>query len=358
MQKERVLVGISGGVDSALCANLLKEAGYDVVCAMMKIYDGAQISNAQNSCYGTDKSKDVEDAKKICEKLGVEFHLIDCTQEFQERVFKKFRNEYLSGRTPNPCVMCNANVKFGAFLEKAKAQGVKFDKFATGHYARIEFDEKSGRFLLKRGKNEKKDQSYFLYRLTQEKLSKIIFPLGTYRKEETRELASEKKIIVAKKPDSQDFFDGDMTELFCVEPKIGNIVDSSGKILGQHEGIFNYTIGQRKGLKVAYSEPLYVLELNKEKNEVIAGTKAETYYKGLYAEDMNWIAFENLEGEIKAQCKIRSAGAMIGCTVKNTNNGVEVLFNEPQASIAPSQAVVFYDNDIVLGGGTITAGIK
>ncbi len=358
MQKEKVLVGISGGVDSALCANLLKEAGYDVVCAMMRIYDGAQISNAQNSCYGTDKTKDIEDAKKICEKLGVEFHLIDCTKEFQERVFEKFKNEYLSGRTPNPCVMCNANVKFGAFLEKAKAKGIQFDKFATGHYARIEFDEKTGRYLLKRGKNEKKDQSYFLYRLTQEKLSKILFPLGGYEKQETRELASEKEIIVAKKPDSQDFFDGDMTELFNVEPEVGNIVDSSGKILGKHEGIFNYTIGQRKGLKVAYSEPLYVLELNKEKNEVIAGVKAETYYRGLLAGDMNWIAFDELKGEIKAQCKIRSAGAMIDCAVKNTNDGVEVVFSEPQASIAPSQAVVFYEGDVVLGGGTIVAGVK
>ncbi len=358
MQKERVLVGISGGVDSALCASLMKDAGYDVICAMMKIYDGAQISNAQNSCYGTDKSADIEDARKICEKLGLEFHLIDCTEDFQELVFDEFKNEYLSGRTPNPCVMCNSRVKFGAFLDRAKAQGIQFDKFATGHYARIEFDEKSGRYLLKRGKNEKKDQSYFLYRLTQEKLSKILFPLGGYEKQETRDMAEDKEISVAKKPDSQDFFDGNMTELFSVEPKVGNIVDSSGKILGEHQGIFNYTIGQRKGLKVAYSEPLYVLELNKEKNEVIAGTKAETYYKGLMADDLNWIAFNELEGEMRAQCKIRSAGSMLDCVVKNAGAKVEVIFDEPQASIAPSQAVVFYKDDIVLGGGTITVGIK
>lgn len=358
MQKERVLVGISGGVDSALCANLLQDEGYEVVCAMMKIYDGAQISNAQNSCYGTDKSQDIEDARKICEKLGVEFHLIDCTQDFQELVFDEFRNEYLSGRTPNPCVMCNSKVKFGAFIERVRAQGIKFDKFATGHYARIEFDENSGRYILKRGKNEKKDQSYFLYRLKQEQLAKILFPLGGYEKQETRDMAQEKEIVVAKKPDSQDFFDGNMTELFGVKPEVGNIVDSKGKILGQHEGIFNYTIGQRKGLKVAYSEPLYVLELNKEKNEVIAGIKSETYFRGLYADDMNWIAFDDLEGEIKAKCKIRSAGSMIDCTVKKSQEGAEVIFDEPQASIAPSQAVVFYDGDIVLGGGTITSSIK
>lgn len=375
----RILVGISGGVDSALTALTLKEQGHEVVCAMMKIYDGEQLSDFANSCYGIDKAKEIEDAKAICEKIGTEFHLIDCSKQFDTLVFKEFQNEYSKGRTPNPCVICNPKIKFGEFLDMAIKSGIEFDKFATGHYARVEFDENSQRYLLKTGKNlngcalraphtahaSKKDQSYFLYNLSQEQLSKIIFPLGANTKEQTRKLAEEKELIVAKKPDSQDFFKGDYSCLLNLEPKTGNIVGTDGKIYGQHNGIWNFTIGQRKGLKIAHSEPLYVLKLNADTNEVVVGVKSETFCDGLIAENPNWIAFDTLQKELNCTCKIRSAQTPVPCKISQKDDKITVKFvyeeapaqAQPQASIAPGQAVVFYQDDIVLGGATITEGI-
>lgn len=354
----KILVGISGGVDSALTALTLKEQGHSVVCAMMKIYDGGPLSEFTNSCYGINKEKEIEDARAICEKIGVEFHLIDCTKCFDKLVFQEFKNEYAIGRTPNPCVLCNPKIKFGEFLNLAKQGGIDFDKFATGHYARVEFEENFGRYLLKTGKNSKKDQSYFLYNLTQEQLSKILFPMGKNTKEETRALAEKKGLLVAKKPDSQDFFKGDYSKILNFEPKVGNIVGVDGKIYGKHQGIFNYTVGQRKGLKIAHSEPLYVLGLNACTNEVLVGVKNETFFDGLIAKNPNWIAFETPDDEIICECKIRSAQNPTPCKVLNKNGNIMVEFTQPQASIAAGQAVVFYQNDIVLGGATIEEGIK
>lgn len=353
----KILVGISGGVDSALTALTLKEQGHSVVCAMMKIYDGGALSEFTNSCYGINKEKEIEDAKEICKKIGVDFHLIDCTEPFDSLVFQEFKSEYAIGRTPNPCVLCNPKIKFGEFLNLAKESGIEFDKFATGHYARVEFDENSNRYLLKTGKNLKKDQSYFLYNLIQSQLSKTLFPMGSNTKEQTRALAEKKGLLVAKKPDSQDFFKGDYSKILNFEPRVGNIIGLDGKIYGEHQGIFNYTIGQRKGLKIAHSEPLYVLGLNACTNEVIVGVKNETFFSGLIAKNPNWIAFETLNGELNCQCKIRSAQNPTPCKVLLKNGNIVVEFTEKQASIAPGQAVVFYQNDVVVGGATIEKGI-
>ncbi len=347
-----VLVGISGGVDSAVCALKLKQAGYQVVGAMMKVYDG-DIKTIANSCYGTDKNKEIEDAKKICSKIGIDFHLIDCAEAFDKYVFKKFKEEYKCGRTPNPCVLCNPLIKFDMFPYLARKSGIEFDKFATGHYARIEYSKKLDKFLLKQGINQKKDQSYFLYKLSQEKLKNILFPLGELEKEEVRFFAKENGLIVHDKTDSQDFYKGNYAEIIDAKENQGNIRHINGKILGIHNGIFNYTIGQRKGLKIAHEYPLYVIKFDLNKNEVIVGEKEYTYSKGLFANDICWTFYDDIPDKLHASAKIRSAGQKTECYIYREENGLRVEFFESQNAITPGQAVVFYDNDTVLGGGTI-----
>ncbi len=351
-----VLVGISGGVDSAVCALKLKQAGYNVIGAMMKVYDG-DIKTIANSCYGADKNKEIADAKAICEKIGIEFHLIDCANEFDRLVFNKFKSEYKIGRTPNPCVLCNPLIKFGAFPLLARKSGLKFDKFATGHYARIEFDKNLNKYLLKQGINQKKDQTYFLYKLTQDKLQNILFPLGNIEKEDVRAFAKENGLVVHDKTDSQDFYKGDYAEIIEAKENRGNIRHINGKVLGTHNGIFNYTIGQRKGLKIAYENPLYVIKFNLDNNEVIVGEKEYTYSNTLFAKNLSWTFYDDVPDIIHASAKIRSAGQKAECKIFIENNGARVEFLEPQNAITAGQAVVFYDGDVVLGGGTIDKAV-
>jgi len=348
----KILVGVSGGVDSAVALHLLKSQGHSVIGAMMKIYDG-EIKTIANSCYGTDKAKEEKDAKANCNHVGCEFITVDLAKEFDEIVFSDFKNQYLSGLTPNPCVMCNKLIKFGAFPDAVKKIGIEFDKFATGHYARNEFNEKTSRWELKKGINPKKDQTYFLYRLSQNELSNILFPLGSMQKEEVRDYAIKNNIPVAQKQDSQDFYKGDYSDLFNINPKKGELKDRFGNILGYHEGIWNYTIGQRKGLKIAYSEPLYVLEIDSKTNSVIVGTKNETYCKNLTAHYINWVALDKPTKPFEATAKIRSASNPVEVIVYPEENSFKVEFKEKISSIAPAQSVVLYDNDVVLGGGII-----
>ena len=350
----KILVGVSGGVDSACVLNILKSQGHSLFGAMMKIYDG-DIKTIANSCYGTDKKKEIEDAKAVCNHAGVEFKLIDLSKEYDRIVFSEFKKQYLSGLTPNPCVMCNKLIKFGLLPKKAKEQGIEFDKFATGHYARNEFNSETGRWELKKGINPKKDQTYFLYKLSQEELENILFPIGGMLKEEVRKYALENNIPVAQKTDSQDFYKDDFSELFDVQPNVGEIKDRYGNVLGQHNGIWNYTIGQRKGLQIAYSEPLYVLDIDNNTNSVIVGVKNETYVKGLIANDINWVSLDNPRQPFEATAKIRSASTPVEVVVYPDINKIKVEFKEKISSIAPSQAVVLYKDDIVLGGGTITS---
>ncbi len=349
-----ILVGVSGGVDSAVTMDILKSKGHNVIGVMMKIYDG-KIMTIANSCYGTDKKKEIEDAIKNCKHCGCEFNLIDLSKEYDEIVFKEFKKLYLSGLTPNPCVMCNKYIKFGLLPQMARKIGINFDKFATGHYARNEFNEKTGRFELKKGKNPKKDQTYFLYKLSQDELKDIIFPLGNMDKSEVREYAVKNNIPVAQKTDSQDFYKGDFKDLFDVEEDKGEIIDIAGNILGYHNGIYNYTVGQRKGLKIAYSEPLYVIDIDKNNNKVIVGTKKDTFKKGLFANDVNWVALDNPKTPFEATAKIRSASNPVDVVVYPENNRMKVEFKEKISAIAPAQSVVLYDNDVVLGGGIIAS---
>lgn len=350
----KILVGLSGGVDSSVAALILKQQGHDVVGATMSIWgkDGmATKSGHKNACYGPDEKEDIEEARKIAAQIDIPYYVFNCVEQYEKIVLDNFKSEYIQGRTPNPCVWCNALVKFGVLPLIAKENGIEFDKFATGHYARVE--EKDGRFLLKRGIAPHKDQSYFLYRLKQEQLKNIILPLGNYTKDQIRKIAKDNGLEVAEKPDSQDFYDGDYNELLGVKEKDGNIVDLDGKVLGHHKGIWNYTIGQRKGIGVSATEPLYVLELRKDTNEVVIGPADKTFKKELTAVNLNWIAFDKLENERKVYAKIRSTQQPTPVTITPNGDNVDVVFDELQKSIAIGQSVVFYDEDVVLGGGVI-----
>lgn len=352
----KVLVGLSGGVDSTVAALLLKQQGYDVIGATMSIWGKngmAAQSGHKNACYGPDEIEDIEEASKIAKTLGIPYYVINCVEKYESIVLENFKSEYKNGRTPNPCVWCNSYVKFGALPDMAKAMGIEFDKFATGHYAGVNIGE-NGRYQLIRGVNPKKDQSYFLYRLKQEQLERVILPLGTYTKDEIRAIAKENGLDVAEKPDSQDFYGGDYNELLNFEEKEGNIVNTDGKVLGKHKGFWNYTIGQRKGLGVSASEPLYVLELRKDTNEVVVGFADKTFNKALIANNLNWISIENLSEPRKAQAKIRSTQQPVDVTlIPIEHSSVEVVFDDLQKSIAIGQSAVFYDGDVVLGGGII-----
>lgn len=361
----KILVGLSGGVDSSVAALILKEQGHEVIGARMSV-QSANISKTNqggNSCYGCDEKESIEAARRVAEQIGVPFHVFDCSGAHEKNVIENFKSEYLSGRTPNPCVWCNSVVKFGVLPQLARENGLEFDKFATGHYARVEEvtipdnDTGSGankRYILKRGLDPKKDQSYFLYRLNQQQLGNILLPLGGYTKEQIREIAKKHGLIAADKPDSQDFYSGDYNELLGIEPKIGNVVDETGKILGTHKGIWNFTVGQRKGLPGGASEPLYVLELRECTNEVVVGFENSTLKGGLIATNLNWIMKPELP--VKLSAKIRSTQTPVDIMLGENGNGGENLiveFAEPQKSVTPGQSVVFYNNDLVLGGGII-----
>ena len=349
----KVLVGLSGGVDSATTAALLKKQGYEVIGVTMAIWGDKKATphkGTHGACLGPDEKEDIEAAGKIAKKLGIPYHVIDCSKEYDEIVLRYFKDEYLSGRTPNPCIRCNSLIKFGVLPYVVKERGIEFDKFATGHYARI--IEKDGVFYLAQAKDKSKDQSYFLYKLTQSQLKNILLPLGEYTKAEVREIATDFGLEVSDKPDSQDFYEGDYNELLGVAEKEGNIVDTNGKVLGRHKGIWNYTIGQRRGIGISSTEPLYVIKLEKDTNTVVVGNIDNTFKKSLIAIELNYpsgIKIKN--GNYFA--KIRSSQKPQECTVEVIDNKIRVEFLEFQKSIAQGQSVVIYDDERVAVGGII-----
>ena len=345
----KIAVGLSGGVDSSVAAALLKSQGHEVVGITMKLWrEGRYRGGAKDACFGPGEAEDIARVETLCRELGIPYHVFDCADEYEKVVLEYFRAEYLAGRTPNPCVRCNAFMKFGVLPNLARRSGVDFEKFATGHYARIR--EENGVFHLLRGADEKKDQSYFLYRLTQAQLANLLFPLGGLRKTEVRELAAKFGLEVKDKPDSQDFYSGDHTELLNTPPRQGNIVDTAGKVLGTHEGFWNYTIGQRKGLGVAAKHPLYVLDLAPCRNEVVVGSAEETLKHELTLADCSWIAGDAPVGEVMV--KVRSASKLLPAVFEN-----DVLqFPEGVSSAARGQSAVLYRETEVLGGGIIAEG--
>jgi len=351
----KVAVAMSGGVDSSVAAALLKEQGYQVSGVTMKIGAGEVFSGEgrRHGCYGPGEEKDIEDARKVAQTLGIPFYVFDLRQEYKAEVLDYFCHEYLSGRTPNPCIKCNRQIKFDALVEKARDSGIEFDYFATGHYVRIEYDESKHRYLLKKARDLTKDQSYFLFSLSQGQLGRSLFPVGDYTKEVVRKMASDFGLGVDKKPESQDFIAGGYFPLVkAAQP--GPILDKTGNMLGEHRGVSFYTVGQRTGLGISAKEPLYVTDINLERNAIIVGSKEELYHDELIASGLNWIAIERLQQPANVKTKIRyrhqEAEAVIAPLDEDK---VYIRFKEPQMAITPGQAVVFYDDDTVIGGGTV-----
>lgn len=357
----KILIGMSGGVDSSVVAAMLKNQGHEVIGATMSIWNkDTKFSGNINSdsCFSPHEEQDIDAAKQICDNLGIPYYILDCSKRYQQMVLDNFKSEYKAGRTPNPCVMCNSYIKFSALPEEAKAQGIDFDKFATGHYAQIIFNEHNNRYAIKRGVDNTKDQSYFLYRLTQEQLSRVMMPLGGLIKKQVRELAVQYGLAVSDKPDSQDFYSGDINDILQNEPQIGNFVTQDGRILGQHQGIWNYTVGQRRGMGIAAERPLYVLGFNKDTNEVIVGFEEECERSGLIADNLCWSAIEGIDTPIECEAKIRSSQQPVAVKITPfENKQIQVDFFTKQKAIAPGQSVVLYKDDIILGGGIITKSL-
>lgn len=354
-------MGLSGGIDSSVTAAILLEQGYEVIGITMVKYDGPVFAEgpSRHSCYGPGEEKNIEAVSDICKSLGIKYYPVDLRNEFREYVIEYFRRDYLAGRTPNPCIVCNEKIKFGFFLDKALESGIEFDLFSTGHYARI--DKKKGRYLLKRGKFREKDQSYFLYSLSQRQLARALFPLGEYNKQVVREMALSYRLSTYNRAESQDFIgDGNYSRLFTGDESAeGEIVDTQGRVLGKHRGIIHFTIGQRKRIGIASSRPLYVIGLNASNNRVTVGRREELLSKGLIARNVNWIIMDRLEGSYSVKAKIRyrhrEADAIVAAYDENR---VSVIFNEPQLSVTPGQSVVFYSGDTLLGGGVIEESIS
>jgi len=355
-----VAVGLSGGVDSAVAAALLVEAGYRVIGLTMAVYDGGtgacSSSGRGHACYGPEE-EDLEAARAVAAHLGIAHHSIDVRAEYRTAVLDYFTGEYLQGRTPNPCVRCNPVVKFGFLIERAREQGVTFDRFATGHYVRVERLADSGQVVLKRGVDPRKDQSYFLYGLRRELLPDLLFPLGGLTKAEVRERARQLSLPVAERVESQDFMSEDYTTLFRPdELKPGPILDEAGHEVGQHEGIVRYTIGQRKGLKIYGPDPVYVVAIDAARNAVIVGPRERLFSCILEADRLNWLVAAPPVEPVRITARIRSNHAAAPATLERCGSDrlmARVIFDEPQSAITPGQAVVFYDGDVVLGGGII-----
>lgn len=350
---------MSGGVDSSVAAALLKEDGYDVIGITMNLFSFPPEvcrSEALRSCCGW-RAK--EDAGRVAKALGIPHYVADFRQEFERRVIQDFCQEYGLGRTPNPCIRCNQHIKFDLLLEKARK--LKADWMATGHHARVKYNPRLGRYLLKKGKDREKDQSYFLYPLTQAQLSRILFPVGEMTKKEVRETARRMGLPVADKEESQEICfvpDGNYAEFLKIRiPESfgpGPIVDLSGRVLGEHRGIVHFTIGQRRGMRIAAPHPLYVIALDGGKNAVVVGRDEDLYQKRLLASRLNFVSAEEFKRPIRARVKVRFRHREARAVIHPLGRGeAEVEFETAQRAVTPGQAVVFYKRDVVLGGGTI-----
>lgn len=353
----RIIVGMSGGVDSSVVAALLKSQGHEVIGVTMKTYNPNNPHHEKvmsgTSCYGSNKEKDIQDCIEMCSKLQIPYHVIDVSQEFESIVINNFKSEYSKGRTPNPCVICNRQIKFGILISKIEEMGIEFDYFATGHYARI--DRVNGVSYLKKAKDSKKDQSYFLSHLDSKLLDKIMFPLGDYTKEETRQLARDFGLITAEKSDSQDFVSGGYTSLFDSIP--GDIVDETGKIVGKHNGITHYTVGQRKGLNISLGKPAFVKTIDSKNNRIVVTTDISNLLCGeIVVSEFSFVSSFLVSSCEKMYIKIRQNHTPV--EINNISyvdeNKVKISTDELVKSVTPGQAAAIYDSfDRVVAHGVI-----
>jgi tRNA-specific 2-thiouridylase len=369
MSSKTIAVAMSGGVDSSTVAAMLRAEGHDVVGLTMQLWNQRRLAGhpgmpeaVQGRCCSLD---DVYDARRVAETLGIPYYVVNHEDRFERDVVQPFVEEYLSGRTPIPCSLCNNHLKFDQLL--IVAQQIGAEALATGHYARVEFDEKRGRWLLKRPADSSKDQTYFLFGLTQDQLSRTLFPLGELTKPQVRDLARHHGLALAAKPDSQEicfvpggdykkFLDAYLAERGDSLPDTaGELVTTDGEVIGEHNGIHNFTVGQRKGLGVATGSPLYVIQINGDQRQVVVGNQEELYSRTLRARRVNLVSVDDLREPMRVHVKIRhrheGAPAVLE---KASSDEVLVTFDEPQRAITPGQAAVFYDSDVVVGGGWIT----
>ena len=350
MENKKVLLGMSGGVDSSVSAVLLQEKGYEVIGTTLELFVGSSCCNTNTYL----------DAKNVCNSIGIPHFTYDYKKEFKEYVINDFINCYANQITPNPCIECNKFMKFGFMYEKAQELGCEY--IATGHYAKTEYSEKYKRWVLKKSNAGKKDQSYVLWSIPKELISKILFPLSDFEsKEQIRDIAREHNLKVANKPDSEDICfipDGNYKKFLetnsDIKPKVGNIVNKKGEILGKHNGLYNYTIGQRKGLGISYKVPLFVIGFNKNKNELIVGEESEIYQKEMIVNNINLLLVDKLEGKTDVNVKVRYSSKEEKATIEMIGEDmIKVTFENPVARITPGQSAVFYIDDIVFGGGKI-----
>ena len=350
MENKKVLLGMSVGVDSSVSALLLKENGYEPIGITLELFEGSSCCNVNTYI----------DAKNVCNSIGIPHFTYNCKEQFRKHVIQDFIECYSNCKTPNPCIECNKYMKFGYMWEKAKEMECNY--IATGHYAKTEYSEKYGRWVLKKSKAGKKDQSYVLWNIPKELIEHVLFPLSDFEdKEQIREIARKNNLKVANKPDSEDIcFVPDRNYKKFLEnnselkPKVGNIVNQKGEILGKHSGLYKYTIGQRKGLGISYKVPLFVIGFNPLKNEVIVGEENELYKKEIIVKDINLLLFDKIKDQKEVEVKTRYSSKMAKAKIsQETENTIKVIFDEPQRAITPGQSAVFYIDDIVVGGGKI-----
>lgn len=362
-EKKKAMIAMSGGVDSSVAAYLMTKEGYDCIGVNMKLYRNEDIGmEKEKTCCSLE---DAEAAGGVARSFGMPFYVFNFTDDFEKEVIKRFVDTYIEGGTPNPCIECNRYMKFQRLMQRMYE--LSFDYIVTGHYARVAYDEGRGRYLLKKGVDASKDQSYVLYNLTQEQLSHTLFPLGEYHKTQIRDIAQREGFVNADKPDSQDICfvpDGDYASYImkcadtCRSMEPGNFVLSDGTVVGQHKGIIHYTVGQRKGLGLALGHPVFVLEIRPETNEVVIGTHEESLAYEVRANRVNFMSVEDLTRERRVWAKIRYNHKGAWCRVCKTGaDEIRCVFEEPQRAVTPGQAVVLYEGEHVLGGGTIIGAV-